>query len=191
MISIFFPHREAGAGETARPCRMSLKLYFNLFHQEGLDHIARPTKAKLLWEPFHFTCSGRSESGLKQCFAPRNACTRLRAPRFAGSQWATARSLWQDTRRSDFNLFHQEGLDHVAHFDVLELLEGDAALVALGDLLHAVLEALEGGDGAVVDDDVVPQQAHLGAPLDLALGDVAACHHAHAGDAEDVAHLGP
>src|SRR5699024_6924867 len=34
------------------------------------------------------------------------------------------------------------------------------------------------------------QQAHLGAALHLAVGDVAAGHHAHAGDAEHIAHLG-
>ena len=62
---------------------------------------------------------------------------------------------------SALDFLHNEGFDDVAFLDVLELLEGDAALVAGGDLLHTVLEALEGGDGTVVDDDVVPEQAHL------------------------------
>ena len=45
----------------------------------------------------------------------------------------------------------------------------NAALVAAGDFLHAVLEALEGGDLAFVDHDAVAHQAQLGVAGDLAL----------------------
>ena len=55
------------------------------------------------------------------------------------------------------DLFHQEGLNDIAFLDILELFKGDAALVTGGNFLHAVLEPLKGGDGAVVNDDVVPE----------------------------------
>ena len=42
-----------------------------------------------------------------------------------------------------FDLLHDVGLDHVALLDVVELLKVQAALVAGGDLLDGVLEALE------------------------------------------------
>ena len=57
---------------------------------------------------------------------------------------------------SDLDLLHDEGLNYVPNLDVVELLNGNAALVALGDLLDVVLEALEGGDGAVVDGRYCP-----------------------------------
>src|SRR5690606_16729794 len=71
------------------------------------------------------------------------------------------------------DLFHLVALDHVALLDVLIVLEGHATLVALPHLADLVLEALEGLQGTLVDDDVVPQQADLGAALDDAFG-----HHA-------------
>ena len=43
-------------------------------------------------------------------------------------------------------------LEHVALADVLEVLEHDAALEALLDLAHVVLEAPQRADPAVVDD---------------------------------------
>ena len=82
-----------------------------------------------------------------------------------------------------FDLLHDVGLDHVALLDVVELLEVQAALVAGGDLLDRVLEALEGGEMALVDDDAVTHDARLAGALDLAVGDVAA------GDGADIGHL--
>ena len=56
-----------------------------------------------------------------------------------------ARRAVRGTRAaSALDFLHNEGFDDVALLDVLELLKGDAALVAGGDLLHTVLEALEG-----------------------------------------------
>ena len=43
-------------------------------------------------------------------------------------------------------------LEHVALADVLEVLQHDAALEALLDLAHVVLEAAQRADPAVVDD---------------------------------------
>ena len=53
-------------------------------------------------------------------------------------------------------------------------LEHDAALEALLDLLHVVLEAAQRADPAGPDDGAVADQAHLGAAGDLAVGDRAA-----------------
>ena len=55
-----------------------------------------------------------------------------------------------------------------------------------GDFLGVVLEALEDRQRPFVDDDVVAQQAHFCAALDLALGDLAARDFA---DLRDVEHL--
>src|SRR5215471_15009927 len=88
------------------------------------------------------------------------------------------------------DLLDLERLDDVSDLDVLVLLEPDAALEALLDLRHVVLEAAERSDLAFVDHAVVPQQADLGAPGDRALGDVAAGHDAELRHLERVAHLG-
>ena len=69
------------------------------------------------------------------------------------------------------DLLHLEALEDVARLDVAELLQGDAALVAAGDFLHAVLEALEGSDLTFVDHDAVTHQAHGIGRGDLALLD--------------------
>src|SRR6478672_5810063 len=47
------------------------------------------------------------------------------------------------------------GLDQVAFLDVVEALEVDAALEALGQLAHVVLEALQRVDRGLVDDGAV------------------------------------
>src|SRR3546814_21140370 len=57
--------------------------------------------------------------------------------------------------------------------DVGVVLEGHAALVAVLHFAHLVLEAPERLQGAVVDDDVVAQQADLRSALHNPLG-----HHA-------------
>ena len=48
------------------------------------------------------------------------------------------------------DLFHVVGLDDVAQLDVVELIDGQAALIALFDLLDGVLEPLEGAQSALV-----------------------------------------
>src|ERR671933_2428604 len=71
-----------------------------------------------------------------------------------------------------FDLLGPVRLQDVAFLEVVEVVEGDAALVALGYLAHVVLEALERGDRAVVDDRAPPQQAHV-----RVAGDPALRHH--------------
>src|SRR5689334_13258377 len=53
------------------------------------------------------------------------------------------------------DLFDLEALDDVAFLHVLEVLERDAALEPLGDLLHVVLEAAQAREPAGPDDDAV------------------------------------
>src|SRR5579872_1134469 len=80
-----------------------------------------------------------------------------------------------------------EALDDVALLDVLVILEGHAAFVAFADLADLVLEALQRLQRALVNDDVVAQEAHLGAAPHDAVGHHAAGDLADAGDVEDLA----
>ena len=80
------------------------------------------------------------------------------------------------------DLLHDVALEDVALFDVVELVDGHAALVVLRDLLDGVLEALQRADLALVDDDVVAQHAHLAVARDLAVLDIAARDGADGGD---------
>src|SRR5580658_4051002 len=65
-------------------------------------------------------------------------------------------------------------LDDVLLLDVVVAIEADAALEALGDVLHVLLEALERRQLSVPQDGAVSKEARLGRALDRALGDVAA-----------------
>src|SRR5712691_8589391 len=81
-------------------------------------------------------------------------------------------------------------LEHVALFDVVEALEQDAALEALLDLAHVVLDAPQRRDRRLVDDGAVPHDAHLRPPADDTARDHAAGDRADARRAEQRAHLG-
>src|SRR6185437_15448559 len=84
------------------------------------------------------------------------------------------RSTLGDRRGSDpGDLALLEGLDDVALLQVGEVLEADAALEALADLAHVVLEAAERRDRALPDDRPVAEEADLRAPGDRAVGDEA------------------
>src|SRR5207248_5125377 len=74
-------------------------------------------------------------------------------------------------------------LDDVALLEVVEVLEPDAALESLVDLLHVVLETAQGGDAAGEDRLRVAQQAYEGSPGDLAVGDRGA------GDGPELGHV--
>src|SRR3954453_14780558 len=67
-----------------------------------------------------------------------------------------------------------EELEDVAHLDVLVALEHDAALEALVDLLHVVLEAAKRSHPARPHDRAVADQADLGDAGHLAIRDQAA-----------------
>src|SRR5688572_20985188 len=69
-------------------------------------------------------------------------------------------------------------LDHVADFDVVEVLDADAALVAFLHFLHVVLEAAERADRPVVDLLAVPNDADAALAVDQARAHVAPRDHA-------------
>ena len=75
------------------------------------------------------------------------------------------------------DFLHGEGFDNVALLDVVELLDGQAALEALDDLLGVVLEPLQGGQTALMDDDAVPDHTDGAGADDLAVLDVAASRY--------------
>src|SRR6185503_18264042 len=88
------------------------------------------------------------------------------------------------------DLLDAVALDHVAGAHVLVFLEGHAAFLAGGNLAHLVLEPLQRRQLAVMDDDVVADQADIGAALDDAVGDPAAGDLADLRYVEDLEDLG-
>src|SRR5918999_4739071 len=83
-----------------------------------------------------------------------------------------------------------EGLDHVAHLDVLEALEPDATLESGCDLAHVVLEALQRSHSCLVDHGTVAHETSPGIATNDSLGDIATGHGSGARNPERVAHLG-
>ena len=69
---------------------------------------------------------------------------------------------------------HPVTLDNVADFHILIIFERHAAFLAGGDFTRVILEALELRQLALMHDDVVADQPHIGAALDRAVGDPAA-----------------
>src|SRR5919197_2151995 len=82
-----------------------------------------------------------------------------------------------------------EDLEDVALAEVVEALEEDAALEALGHLAHVVLEAPELRDRRLVDDRPVANDPHAGATADDTAGHVGAGDRAEARDAEELPDL--
>src|SRR5262245_45409089 len=83
-----------------------------------------------------------------------------------------------------------EALDDVADADILVVGECHAALLSGRHLAHLILEALQSGQRTLVDHDAVANEAHLGAALDLTIGDAAACDFADLGNVEHLQYLG-
>src|ERR687887_1933081 len=88
------------------------------------------------------------------------------------------------------DLARLEDLEDVALAEVVEALEQNPALEALGDLAHVVLEALELRDRRLVDDGAVAHDSRAGATADDVAGDVGAGDRAQSRDAEELPHLG-
>src|ERR1700693_1092847 len=83
-----------------------------------------------------------------------------------------------------------KALDYVADLNVLIVLEGHAAFVAVANLADLVLEPLQRLQAALVNHDVVAQQPNLGAAPNHALRDHAAGDLADPGDVEHLADRG-
>ena len=69
------------------------------------------------------------------------------------------------------DMLDAEALDLVTLADVLIILERHAAFLTARHFGNFVLEALEGGQLAFMDNHIVAQQANAGTTLDLAFGD--------------------
>ena len=82
-----------------------------------------------------------------------------------------------------------EALDEIANLDVVVILEPGATLVPFTGLSDFVLETTQGLQGALVNNHVVPQQPHLRAAADIALGHETAGDLADLGDVEDLANF--
>src|SRR5436190_3331816 len=91
--------------------------------------------------------------------------------------------------RGDF--LDEVRLDLIADLDVVEVLESDAALVALLDLTGVVLEPTQRRQLAGPDHRAVAQEPRLGVPHDLAVDDHAAGDVSDLRDLEDLADLDP
>src|SRR5688572_18584128 len=93
-------------------------------------------------------------------------------------------------RQHAFQFLDLVAFDDVPDFDVLELLDADAALEALANLGNIVLEVPERGDLALVNDTVVAQQADIGRSRDDAIDDHATGDRARLRHLERVPDLG-
>src|ERR671917_1763987 len=86
------------------------------------------------------------------------------------------------------DLLDDVALDLVAVLDVVEVLQADAALVALAHLGDVVLEAAQGADAALPRDDAVADEAGARVAADDAVGDAAAGDDARLRHAEGREH---
>ena len=76
------------------------------------------------------------------------------------------------------NFFHNERFENVAELEVIELLESNAALIALCDLAYVVLETAERGDLILINHDTVTYYADLRLTGDLTVLNVRARNEA-------------
>ena len=118
--------------------------------------------------------------------ACNSGCELTRASRLAG----TPDVLLSPALQRRGQRLHVEGLDDVPGLDLRELVDDDAALEAVTDLLHVILHDAKAGDLALVDDDAAADHADVAAALDEAAGDAATGDDADLGDREQRADLG-
>src|SRR6516162_642563 len=81
---------------------------------------------------------------------------------------------------------HPVAFDDVADLHVLVVLEGHPAFLAGDDFARVVLEALELGELALVHDDAIANETHIGAAFDHAIGDAATRYVADLGNLENL-----
>src|SRR5690606_25641870 len=115
----------------------------------------------------------------------RGACAGMRRP---GRARPANMPPTQPSERA-LHFLDAVALDDVADAHVLVVLEGHAAFLTGDNLLHVVLEALELAELALVDDDVVADEAHVGPALDDTIRDAAARDLADLRDVEDLEDL--
>src|SRR4029077_6796288 len=88
------------------------------------------------------------------------------------------------------HFLHLERLDHITGFDVVEILEPDAAFETGSHLAHVLLEAAQTRDLAFEDRYAVSDQSHARGAGDLAFRDLGSGDGPHAGNREGAPHLG-
>src|SRR4030042_2983900 len=171
-------------------CSTSARMRFKVLSTmvRSLLIVTSPTRAlcHLSWKS--------SSARAMLCLARMRCLTRLRECRlsFSDRAWGKCMSSTispmtmlglrgRGSGRPD--LFDEVGLQEVALLEVLELLQGDAALQVLLDLGGVVLQALERGHAPLVDDLLVADDPNLGVAADLAV------RHQTAGDLTDLGDL--
>src|SRR5262245_47689966 len=117
---------------------------------------------------YHFLSVGPPSGSLR--YTVRGHLTAGRSPH-AGSVGRTVRAsrLHSDVGH---HLFGHECFDRIADFDVVEILNTDAAFVAARDFRSVFLEALERSDLACEDDDVIAQETNFCRSSDFPIRDV-------------------
>src|SRR4051812_36143484 len=88
------------------------------------------------------------------------------------------------------DLFHPERLDPVAHLEVVEVLDPNAALESFPHLADVILEPLQAGERTGVDRRAVASDPRLGGPLNGAGPHGAAGDGAHLTHLEELEYLG-
>src|SRR5689334_19535036 len=146
----------------------------------SFEMVARPRVAT--WyrsrSPTSATLTGkRARSRSFRLFTTRRRSLSERAPGIEITRRATPTNTSSQRLLDGLDL---EGLDDVAHRDVVEALERDTAVEAFLDLARVVLEALQARELAVPDLGAVAHELHVRGALHHALD-----HHA----ARDVARL--
>ena len=132
-----------------------LLLLGNLLHSEGLNNVASPHETGFHGGPgFNLPLAEVNSAKARFCAAKHLYARPAAQPCCAGRRPGAA-AIYKPLRLLG-NLLHSEGLDNVAFLDIIELLNGHAALVAGGDLLHLVLKPLQGGQHTLVNNDAVP-----------------------------------
>src|SRR5581483_3408869 len=109
----------------------------------------------------------------------------------------TARRSWPPPRRhrnfrSEFSrdLVEGIGLDDVPGFEIVEVLDADAALVPLLGLPHIILEPTQRAQFALIHGYVVSHDPDARAcPGDRSVDDIAAGDDADFGDREELTHF--
>src|SRR5262245_3115469 len=138
-----------------------------------------------IWSP--------TRSGLYPCATGiQNAKFKMQTMHAAGESAFTFCILNFELRRSDLHSLHREHFNDIAHLDVVEALEADAAFKAGFDLADVVFEAAQRGNLPFEDDHVVAQKPGRGfaRPRDPSLRDHAAGNRPDFRHAEHLAHFG-
>src|SRR5690606_31046273 len=89
-----------------------------------------------------------------------------------------------------FDGLHNKCFDDVALFNVIKVIKGNTALVALSDFLRIVLEAFERVDFAFIYDDSVANEAGFGIARNFTGSYHTARNRAYAAKLERIANFG-